>query len=48
VLGRHRYDAQYLARSETLDVPLLTADRRKARAGTARCTIETVAESDAQ
>ena len=41
-------DAQYVARSETFDVPLLTADRRIARAGTARCTIETVAESAAQ
>ena len=37
-------DAQYASRSETLDVPLLTADRRIARAATARCTIETLAE----
>jgi predicted nucleic acid-binding protein len=33
------YDAQYVALSEALGVPLLTADRRVARAGVARCQI---------
>jgi predicted nucleic acid-binding protein len=42
------YDAQYVALSEALDVPLLTADSRIARAGAARCTIETVTAADAQ
>jgi predicted nucleic acid-binding protein len=32
--------AQYVALSEALDVPLVTADQRIARAGAARCTIE--------
>jgi len=35
-------DAQYVALSEALDVPLVTADYRIARAGTARCPIETI------
>ncbi len=42
------YDAQYVALSEALDVPLLTADHRIARAGAAaRCTIETITGSAA-
>jgi predicted nucleic acid-binding protein len=41
------YDAQYVALSESLDVPLLTADQRIARAGTARCVIETITKSAA-
>jgi predicted nucleic acid-binding protein len=36
------YDAQYVALSEALDAPLLTADRRIARAGVSRCPIEIV------
>jgi predicted nucleic acid-binding protein len=39
------YDAQYVALSEALDVPLLTADLRIARAGKTRCAIETVTAS---
>jgi predicted nucleic acid-binding protein len=41
------YDAQYIALSEALDAPLLTADHRIARAGAARCMIETIAGSTA-
>jgi predicted nucleic acid-binding protein len=41
------YDAQYVALSEALDVPLLTADHRIARAGAAHCTIETITGSAA-
>jgi len=36
------YDAHYVALSEALGVPLVTADHRIARAGAARCVIETV------
>lgn len=36
------YDAQYVAVSEALGVPLLTGDHRIARAGAARCAIETI------
>ena len=34
------YDAAYVALAETLDVPLVTADARLARAHGSRCTIE--------
>lgn len=34
------YDASYVALAETLDVPLLTGDRRLARATGPRCQIE--------
>jgi predicted nucleic acid-binding protein len=36
------YDAAYVALAEVLDVPLLTADERLARAAGPRCTIEVV------
>lgn len=36
------YDATYVALAETLQVPLLTADGRLARAPGPRCTITTV------
>lgn len=36
------YDAQYVALSETLGIPLLTADHRIARAGATRGMIETI------
>lgn len=39
------YDAQYVALSEALMVPLLTADHHIARAGAARCMIETITGS---
>ena len=42
------YDAQYVALSEALDVPLLTADHRIGRAGAARCVIETITGSTAR
>jgi len=35
------YDASYVALAETLDLPLVTLDRRLARASGPRCTIET-------
>lgn len=35
------YDASYVALAEALDVALLTADRRLARASGIRCTVET-------
>lgn len=37
------YDAAYVALAEALDVPLLTGDRRLARAPGPRCTIEVAA-----
>jgi predicted nucleic acid-binding protein len=36
------YDAAYVAVAEALDVPLLTADARLARAPGTRCTVETI------
>ena len=37
------YDAAYVALAELLDAPLLTADRRLAKASGPRCTIEVLA-----
>ncbi len=37
------YDAQYVALSEAVGAPLVTAGHRIARAGTPRCAIETMA-----
>lgn len=36
------YDASYVALAEALDVPLLTADLRLARANGIRCVVETL------
>ena len=36
------YDATYVALAESLDVPLLTTDRRLARASGLRCPVEVV------
>lgn len=36
------YDATYIALAESLDVPLITTDRRLARAPGLRCTLEVV------
>ena len=41
------YDAMYVALGEALNVPLVTADRRIARAGAARCVVETINGSTA-
>jgi len=37
------YDALYVALAEALDAPLLTLDRRLARASGLRCAVETPA-----
>jgi len=37
------YDAAYVALAETLDAPLLTADRRLSRIPAARCEIRLIA-----
>lgn len=39
------YDASYAALAEVLDVPLVTADRRLARAPGTRCAIELLGEA---
>lgn len=36
------YDASYVALAEALDATLVTCDERFARAGAARCRIETI------
>ena len=41
------YDAWYVALAETLDTPLVTADRRLAAAPGIRCPVEVVAPSGA-
>lgn len=38
------WDAMYVALAESFDAPLLTADRRLARAPNLRCAVEVVAE----
>lgn len=40
------YDAAYIAVAEALDVPLLTADARLARAPGIRCAVETIPATD--
>jgi predicted nucleic acid-binding protein len=36
------YDASYVALAEALDATLVTCDEKYARAGAARCSIETI------